>query len=517
MIPFSVRSNLSALHSLTSRHSCHRISKACKNISYQPIRRAFVSHALNSKASHLLQNENAPRPQRFQRFFHASNVAREMTDPYKTLGVPKTASPREIKSAYYKLAKKYHPDANPDKSAQEKFVDIKQAYELLQDPEKKKAFDTYGSGAFKNGEFTGNDFGGFQNGFESAFGSGFPGFNFEDLFSSFTGGARRGRRASPFEVYVGEDAEVSLNIDFMEAVNGVKKDVIYLVSSTCSSCHGSGLQTGAHRSTCFACKGSGHRLHFIPPSMHMQSTCDVCGGSGTIIPSSSACRSCSGSGAVRERKTISLDIPAGIDDSTVLRVVGAGNDAATAKAAPDAKSRPGDLYATIRVRKHQFFKRQGNNVLYTAKVPMTTAALGGTIRIPTLAGEVDLRVPPGTVSGDRITMTGKGIRNVSATARYGNFYVDFEVSVPKALSPHERSLLEQLADSLNDTTARRTTPPSSTEDQSSASSDSPTKDKSSDTSSGDSKSDGSVGGFLKRAFRRLHHEDGSDSPSKDSK
>ncbi|WBW74725.1 mitochondrial DNAJ domain protein Mdj1 [Schizosaccharomyces osmophilus] len=516
MIPFGLRSNISTLHSVASRHTCHRLSKARKNIS-QPIRRAFVSHALNAKAGYILRNAATVRPQRFQRFFHASNVAHDMTDPYKTLGVSKTASPKEIKSAYYKLAKQYHPDANPDKSAQEKFVDIKQAYELLQDPEKKKAFDTYGSGAFKNGEFTGNDFGGFQNGFESSFGSGFPGFNFEDLFSSFTGRTGRGRRASPFEVYVGEDAEVSLNIDFMDAVKGVKKDVVYSVSSTCSSCHGSGLQTGAHRSTCFACKGSGHRLHFIPPSMHMQSTCDVCGGSGTTIPASSACRSCSGSGTVRERKTISLDIPAGIDDNTVLRVVGAGNEAATAKAAPDAKSRPGDLYATVRVRKHKFFNRQGNNVLYTAKVPMTTAALGGTIRIPTLTGEVDLRVPPGTVSGDRITMTGKGIRNVSAIARYGNFYIDFEVNTPKALSPHERSLLEQLADSLNDTSARRSTPRSPTENQSPASSDSPSKDKPSESLSDDSKSEGSVGGFLKRAFRRLHNEDGSENTSKNSK
>lgn len=519
-----LQSRVCGLHSFTNSSAQQLFSKSIAHSS----RRNFVISSSCTKFRNVAIQRNAKREfsrcaalKNFSyhaRCFHATRAVWEMTDPYKTLGVSKSASASEIKSAYYKLAKQYHPDANPDKAAQDKFVEIKQAYEVLQDPKKKKAFDTYGAGAFKNGEFTGGDFEGFQNGFAgaSSFSSGFPGFNFEDLFG-FSSRGPQARRNTSFDVFVGEDIEASITIDFMEAVRGAKKDLSYSVSSTCSSCHGSGLQPGSHKSTCFACKGTGQRLHFIPPSFHMQTTCDSCGGTGTTIPPNSACRSCMGSGTVRERKTVSIDIPPGIDDNTVLRVMGAGNDASTAKGGPNAKSRPGDLFATIHVRKHPFFVREGTNVTYNAKIPMTTAALGGTLRVPTLTGNVDLRVPPGTSTGDRITMAGKGIRKVN-TSRYGNFYVNFEVTIPKILSPHERSLLEQLADALNDSTARRTqSSPSGTNSSTSTSSTSSkhsTGTSTEPTTGEENKQDGSVGGFFKRAFRRLHPDE-DQNPKKD--
>ena len=393
-----------------------------------------------------------------------------MTDPYKSLGVGQGASASEIKKAYYGLAKKYHPDTNKDPTAKEKFAEAQQAYEILSDPKKKEMYDQYGSAAFANGDPTGA--GGAQPGGGGFAGNPFAGFgqggfgadiNFEDLFSAFGGtGARRGRRgSSPFqeEVLVGENIEVQVNISFMEAAKGVQKEISITPLVKCKTCSGSGLKKGASRSPCKSCDGTGTRVHFMQGGFQMGSTCGTCSGTGVTTARGSECGSCHGNGAVRERQTVTVDIPGGVEDAMRLRVVGEGDYPPTGQATnSSARTQKGDLYVFIRVAPDAKFSRAGSDVLYTASIPLTTAILGGEISIPTLEGDVRVKVATGTGTGDKITLVGKGMKKLNSGRRgtaSGDLKVEFKVQMPKYLSVNQRTIVEMLADEMGDRNAKR--------------------------------------------------------------
>ena len=395
--------------------------------------------------------------------FSATSSSNATKDPYKTLGVNSSASASEIKKAYYALAKKYHPDTNKDASAKEKFADAQSAYELLNDPQKKQAWDSYGAAAFDQGagfdpsgaaDAAGGPFQGFGGGFGSA-------FNFEDLFGAFTGGARRGRggRQSAYqeEILVGDNIEVQTNISFMEAAKGVSKDIHITPLETCGTCKGSGLKKGAERQQCTRCNGTGTRIHVMQQGFQMASTCETCGGQGIVIPRGSECNTCSASGVVRRRKTVRIDIPGGVEDGMRLRVSGEGDAPPTGAAVnPSARSQPGDLYVFIRVAPDARFRRNGADVLYTASIPLTTAVLGGEVRVPTLDGEVKVKVATGTGTGDKITLAGMGMKRIGGRGfASGDLKVEFKVQMPKHLSVNQRTILEMLADEMGDKTAKR--------------------------------------------------------------
>lgn len=404
--------------------------------------------------------------------FHASPISyANAKDPYKVLGVGKSATSAEIKKAYYGLAKKFHPDTNKDSTAKDRFSDVQAAYEILSDPKKKEAFDQFGaagfdpSGAPGGGDpfgGAGNPFAGFAGG-QGGFGAN---FNFEDIFQAFTGQAPGGRRAggrgaNPFqqEVLVGDNIEVQTSISFLEAAKGVSKTISITPLVECGTCHGSGLKEGVKREQCKTCGGSGTRVHFMQGGFQMASTCGTCGGSGSVAPRGGDCRTCSGNGVVRSRKTVTVDIPGGIEDGMRLRIDGEGDAPVTGRSAdPAATSRAvrGDLYVFVRVASDPKFSRAGSDVLYTATIPLTTAMLGGEVTIPTLDGHVNVKVATGTSTGEKMTLSGLGMKKLGGRRdRTGDLKVEFRVNMPKYLTANQRTILEMLADEMGDKTAKR--------------------------------------------------------------
>jgi len=448
------------------------------------------------------------------RHFSATSSAQATKDPYKTLGVNAGASASEIKKAYYALAKKYHPDTNKDAGAKEKFTDAQSAYELLNDPQKKAAWDNYGAAAFdqgggfdpRAGASGGNPFAG-AGGFGGGGGNPFSGFgggfgaeiNFEDLFGAFTGqrGGRRGQAAQ--EILVGENIEVQTNISFMDAAKGVTRNITITPLVQCGTCAGDGLKKGTTRSTCKRCGGTGTRVHVMQQGFHMSSTCEACSGSGVSIPRGSECGNCSGNGVVRQRKTVEVDIPGGVDDGMRLRVSGEGDAPPTGLSPnPKVRSQRGDLYVHIRVAPDSRFNRSGADILYTASIPLPTALLGGEVRVPTLDGEVKVKVATGTGTGDKITLGGKGMRRLGGgrDSGSGDLRVEFKVQMPKYLSANQRVILEMLADEMGDKTAKRIMGVDQWKQDSQ-----PKAGESSKTAS-DHKNEG----FLKSAWHRLTHQ-----------
>lgn len=401
-----------------------------------------------------------------------------MKDPYSALGVGKSASASEIKKAYYGLAKKYHPDTNKDPGAKDKFGEIQSAYEILSDPKKREQFDQFGAAGFDpNGQpqsgggnpFTGGGpFGGF-GGFGGQGGFGQGGFganiNLDDLFSHFAGATggnpfggsgRRSRNPFQQEVLVGEDIEVQASISFLEAAKGTQKTITIHPTVACNTCSGSGLKSGAKRAQCKSCGGTGTQVHFMAGGFQMAATCSTCKGSGETMPRGSECRSCAGNGVVRERKTITVDIPGGIEDGMRLRVDGEGDAPATEGASSNARAARGDLYVLVRVASDPKFKRAGSDILYTATIPLTTALLGGEVQIPTLDGQVNVKVNTGTNTGDKITIGGMGMKKLNARrGGSGDLRVEFRVAMPKYLSANQRTIVEMLADEMGDKTAKR--------------------------------------------------------------
>ncbi|KAJ5352905.1 HSP40/DnaJ peptide-binding [Penicillium brevicompactum] len=460
--------------------------------------------------------------------FHTTSSLSAVADPYKVLGVDKKASAGDIKKAYYGLAKKYHPDTNKDAQAKDKFAEAQTAYELLSDKTKRENYDKYGSAAFdQNGGFDpsagGNPFsgaGGFHGFGGGGFGGGFSGdINFEDLFGAFTGGARRGPRGrrNPFQeqILVGEDIEVQTNISFMEAAKGTTQEIVVTPLTKCGTCKGDGLKSGAKRSQCRQCNGTGTRVHLMQGGFQVAATCEACGGAGMSVPRGSECSPCNGNGVTRERKTIKVDIPGGVEDGMRLRVTGEGDNPPTGAAVPPgARTQPGDLYVSIRVAPDHRFNRSGSDILYTSTIPLTTAILGGEVTIPTLDAEVKVKVATGTGTGDRITLSGMGMKKLGgrshAFAPNGDLKVEFKVAMPKYLTGNQRTILEVLADEMNDKTAKRTM---------NFGKDSPS------SASGGADQANTNEGFLKSLWHRLTEKNGEssntgqdkDTPSKGTK
>lgn len=413
--------------------------------------------------------------------FHASHTHQATKDPYKALGVSSSASAAEIKKAYYGLAKKYHPDTNKEPSAKERFTEAQAAYEILSDTEKRKTYDTYGSAAFEQGGPAGpggpgpggpggfpggNPFAGFGFGFGAQSAGGAQGgfgeaFGFDDLFGAFTGQRRGGRGRGPGafgeDIVVGDNIEVQTSISFMDAAKGATKDIWINPMVQCGTCHGNGLKKGVKRDQCKACGGTGSRAQFMQGGFQVVMTCDVCGGAGVSVPRDGSCKTCHGEGAVREKKKVTIDIPGGVEDGMRLRVTGEGDAPATGRSTSDhPRGQKGDLYVHIRVAADPKFGRNGSDILYTASIPLTTAILGGEIPVPTLDGEVKVRVATGTGTGDKVTLTGMGMSKIGGRrGAMGDLRVEFKVAMPKSLSANQRTILEMLADEMNDKTAKR--------------------------------------------------------------
>jgi molecular chaperone DnaJ len=443
----------------------HQRIKRCAGRTAAPI----CTFAVASRPTH----HTSPRSSQsmvYRRSFHATGRSQaSQKDPYSVLGVDKSATPSEIKKAYYGLAKKFHPDTNKDPSSKDKFAEIQSAYEILSDPKKKEQFDQFGAAGFDPsagmGGMGGDPFAGAHpfSGF-GAQGGGFGGgFNFEDLFSAFTGqqtGRGRGGARNPFqqEILVGNDIEVQTTISFMEAAKGTNMKITIMPLVQCKTCDGSGLKSGTKKAQCKACGGTGTRVHFMQGGFQMASTCGTCGGTGETVPKGSECGSCRGEGVVREKTTLNIDIPAGIESGMRLRVDGAGDAPATGRIpnAATAKTGRGDLYLHVNVAADPKFSRQGSDILYTATIPFTTALLGGEVTIPTLDGDVNVKVNTGTGTGEKMTLPGKGMKKLNTRrGGFGDLRVEFRVAMPKSLSANQRTLAEMLADELGDKTARR--------------------------------------------------------------
>lgn len=365
-------------------------------------------------------------------------MADNKRDYYEVLGLQKGASDDELKKAYRKFAKQYHPDLNPgDKTAETKFKEVNEAYEVLSDKDKRARYDQFG--------FAGVDpnFGGGAGG-GNPYGAG--GFDFSDIFDSFFGGGFGGqRRSNPNAPRRGTDTEATVVISFEEAAKGCKKSVSYAQIENCSDCGGSGAEKGTTPKSCPNCGGTGQvRINQRTPFGVVQSTgtCDKCGGRGKIVEK--PCKTCDGKGKVRRQKTIEISIPAGIDDDQILNVSGKGN--AGANGGPD-----GDLHVYITVRPHAIFTRRGNDVFCDMPITFTQAALGADVTVPTLDGKVSYHVHEGTQPGDRFRLKGKGIESLRGRGR-GDQYITVTVEVPKNLSKRQKELLtefEQDADDKN--------------------------------------------------------------------
>jgi molecular chaperone DnaJ len=345
-------------------------------------------------------------------------------DYYEILGLKKGASEDEIKKAYRTLAKKYHPDVSKEPDAETKFKEVQEAYDVLADANKRQTYDQYGH--------QGNPFEGFQCG-----GAGFEGFGgFSDIFSQFFGGGQR-QRQNYDGPQRGDDLERVMTIDFMEAVLGTKKTVKVDVERECNKCHGTGAESSSDIETCSKCHGQGHinvEQRTMFGTMRTQQVCPACGGQGKIIKK--RCSTCGGQGRVRESKTVDVNIPAGVDNNMTLKVAGYGNGGTKG-------AQSGDLYLRFRVKPHKVFKRSDDDIILEVPISTTQAILGTTIDIPTIYGDVSLKIPAGTQHGKILRMREKGVANVR-NKRKGDQHVIVQLVTPENISAQERKLYEQI-------------------------------------------------------------------------
>ena len=343
----------------------------------------------------------------------------DVADLYGVLGVSREASADEIRRAYRKLARELHPDVNQDPTAAERFKQVAAAYEVLSDPTKRQQYDMFGSGAAPDL------------------------FPFGDIFDVFFGGGvgerRRGSRRRS-RIQRGEDLFVQITLGFEEAAFGAEKDVPLETREECQRCHGSGCEPGTFPSRCRRCGGAGEIqdvARSVFGTVMTARPCTVCEGTGEEI--GAPCRECSGQGRKPKQRTVSIEVPAGVSDGMELRVQGAGQDGRQGGGS-------GDLYVSLRVQPHAIFDRRGQDLLCALPLPMTLAALGTEVEVPTLDGIEQVRIEPGTPSGAVIRLRGKGIPHLGRRGR-GDLFVTVLVETPKPRSKEERALLERLAES----------------------------------------------------------------------
>ncbi len=345
-------------------------------------------------------------------------------DFYETLGVSKGADERELKSAFRKLAMKYHPDKNPDDAgAEQRFKDINEAYETLKDPQKRAAYDQFGHAAFEQGG---------PGGFGGGFGGGAGGFSdiFEDIFGEMMGG--RARRSSGGRER-GADLRYNMEISFEESYAGKTAQIRVPSSVQCDECSGSGAKPGSSPSTCGTCHGAG-RVRASQGFFSVERTCPTCHGRGEII--TDPCNKCSGQGKVTEERSLSVNIPAGIEDGTRIRLAGEGE--AGTRGGPT-----GDLYIFLSVKPHEFFQRDGADLYCTVPISMTTAALGGQFDVVTLDGaKTRVKVPEGTQNGRQFRLRSKGMP-VLRSAQKGDLYIQIAIETPQNLTKRQRELLQE--------------------------------------------------------------------------
>jgi len=357
-------------------------------------------------------------------------------DYYEVLGVAKGATAKEIKGAYRKLARKYHPDVNPgDKTAEEKFKEVSAAYEVLSDPEKRKKYDAFGSGFDMSSP--GGGYGG-PGGGEGAFtfsrgGRGGRPENFEfdignlfgDLFGA--GGARSAQRT-------GENLQFEIEVTLEEAFSGGERRFTITAPDACPTCHGTGAEPGAKMEACPQCKGSGRGTHWGGFSFGNE-PCDRCHGSGQVP--TQECHTCRGAGHVERPRAVTVTIPKGVDTGTKLRVAGQGN--------PGVGGAPaGDLFLTVKMKPHRLFERKGDSLYVDLPVTFPEAALGADVQVPTMVGKATMKLPAGVQSGQQLRLSGQGIPRRSGGS--GDLFARVKVTVPRGLSDEEKALVEKLRD-----------------------------------------------------------------------
>lgn len=375
-------------------------------------------------------------------------------DYYEMLGVSKTATDEELKKAYRVLAKKYHPDSyegEDKKAAEEKFKEVSEAYSVLSDKTKRTQYDQFGSN-FGNGGFGGGAGGYGADGFGGFDFSGFSGgidIDLEDILGSVFGSGFGGFSSSKAERPTkGADLRYNMNLTFEEAIFGTTKEVNVVRNETCDNCSGSGARKGTSSVTCDKCGGKGKVQtiqNTIMGSFSSVKTCDKCNGSGKYNPS--PCEKCSGSGIVKKSKKIDIKIPAGIDDNQAVSLRGEGDIGK--KGGPN-----GDLFVVVNVSPHKIFKRRNNDITFDTIIPFTKAALGGTITIPTLEGEMEFNIPDGTETGSKFKIRGKGVPNIRSTSR-GDLEFTVHVDVPKKMTDKQKEILKQFADLMGEDVSKK--------------------------------------------------------------
>ncbi len=352
-------------------------------------------------------------------------------DYYEVLGLARGVSKDEIKKAYRKLAIQYHPDKNPgDKQAEERFKEATEAYEILSDDQKRAAYDQFGFAGVEGMGGASQDYSTVFRDFEDIFG------DFSGIFDSFFGGSRRRGSQQRSGAAQGANLRYDLEISFEEAIFGVKKEIQYPKSETCQACKGTGASNGSGRKTCPTCQGSG-QVRRSSGFFSIAQTCPTCSGEGYMLEH--PCRECGGQGLVKKRQKIIVTIPAGIDDGK--RVVISGQGDAGPSGGP-----PGDLFVFIRVRPHEYYEREGNDLYCAIPVSVSQAALGAELTISTIEGKrVVVPLPPGTQHGKVLRLRDEGVPVVGGSGRRGDLYLKIIVKVPQKLSKRGRELLEELS------------------------------------------------------------------------
>ncbi|HEY8193795.1 MAG TPA: molecular chaperone DnaJ [Hyphomicrobium sp.] len=350
-------------------------------------------------------------------------------DYYEVLGVKRNASDQEVKSAYRNLAKEYHPDRNAgEKEAERRFKEVNEAYEVLKDPQKRGAYDQFGHAAFEGGMGPGRGGPGFGPDFASSMSD-----IFDDLFGEFMGGGRRGQTRGRSGREGGADLRYNLEITLTEAFTGKTAQIRVPASVKCETCSGTGAKPGTKPKVCTACGGMG-KVRASQGFFTIERTCPVCQGRGEMIDD--PCSDCGGAGRVQKERTLSVNIPAGVEDGTRIRLAGEGE-------AGLRGGTPGDLYIFLSIKPHEFFQRDGADIFCKVPISMTTAALGGQIDVPTLEGTTTrVKIPEGTESRKQFRLRGKGMPVLRAKVT-GDMYIEVDVETPKNLTRRQRELLEE--------------------------------------------------------------------------
>ncbi len=355
-------------------------------------------------------------------------------DYYEVLGVDKDASQDEIKKAYRNLARQYHPDVNKEEGAEAKFIEVQEAYDTLNDAQKKAQYDQFGHAGAQAG------FGGGAGGYTGTGGFGGQGFgDFGDIFDMFFGGSGRGRSRNPNAPRQGADLQYNMTIEFTEAIFGKETTITIPREEDCDTCQGTGAKAGTKPETCSNCRGTGQEevVQNTPFGRIVnRRVCSVCDGTGKIIKD--PCETCSGSGRVRNRKKIKIKIPAGVDTGSQIRVSGEGEAGTNGGPA-------GDLFIVIHVKQHKYFKREGNDIFYKLDISFAQATLGDEVEVPTVDGNIKLKIPAGTQTGTSFRMRNKGVPRIRSSGR-GDQYVKVTVVTPTKLNAEQKDLMRQLAE-----------------------------------------------------------------------